>query len=84
MHELSVATAWDVLRHCARIAREIRVPGSFAWRDGQLMPLDTGVPSTHGAIVHWDGVGRWSCVGQFSDATADFLELYLNLERNYL
>lgn len=58
------------------VAREESVPGSFAWRGEQLQPLGGVASAPASAIVHWDGIGRWSCVGEFHGATADFLELY--------
>ena len=77
MHELSAQAAWSLLRDCARLARHLSEPCSFAWCGDQLRPMASDGRDEKQAIVHWDGVEGWSCLGEFSSEIADFLDLYL-------
>ncbi|MFT5447276.1 MAG: diaminohydroxyphosphoribosylaminopyrimidine deaminase [Gammaproteobacteria bacterium] len=77
MHELSEQCAWDIVRHCARVAGESDKPRDFIWTQGQLQLVEPSQASAADVILRYDESGQWARVGDFPDAVADFLDLYL-------
>ena len=77
MHELSEQCAWDIVRHCARLAGVADKPRDFIWAQGQLQPVAASRASAAEVILRCDESGQWARVGKCPDAVADLLDLYL-------
>ena len=77
MHELSEQCAWDIVHHCARLAGEVDLPRDFIWTQGQLQSFVASRASAADVIVRYDESGQWARVGEFPDAVAELLDLYL-------
>lgn len=76
MHELSIDSAWQLLRECRRIAGQSRQTGPFSWRGSSLVANDGACGD---AIVTRDEQQQWRRIGHAQGEVADFLELYLPL-----
>ena len=77
MHELSEQCAWDIVRHCARLAGHSDRSRDFTWTQGQLRPFVAHRDSAAELIVRYHESGQWARIGEFPDAAADLLDLYL-------
>ncbi len=71
---LSLERAWDLLRACARLAREPTVPPAVALRDGVPQPVDASHPA---AVARFDGRAGWRAVPGLPPPIRDLLDLYL-------